>query len=120
VAVTFTPVDTRDLYIKEIKAGNVQIAPDYLSSLTDRLNRDANGDAPSVATNDVDAVGDLFASGVLNAMQQIGGSLGLAILSTVAVTAASEWKTPAVRLAPKCCGIAPKMRSRSVAKRGQL
>lgn len=72
MAVTFTPVDTRDLYIKEIKAGNVQIAPDYLSSLTDRLNRDANGDAPSVATNDVDAT--------LARLQELADKDGLAVL----------------------------------------
>jgi hypothetical protein len=39
------------------------------------------------AVHGIDARDSGIGSGVLNAMQQVGGSLGLAILSTVAVTA---------------------------------
>jgi osmoprotectant transport system substrate-binding protein len=47
---------TRDIYIKALSSGDVQIAADYLSSMTEELNRRANGkDAEPVASPDADA-----------------------------------------------------------------
>ena len=47
---------TRDIYIKALSSGDVQIAADYLSSMTEELNRRANGkDADPVASPDADA-----------------------------------------------------------------
>lgn len=44
---------TRDLYLPALQDGSVQISTDYLSSMTEALNRAANGDdAALVASND--------------------------------------------------------------------
>ncbi len=46
----------RDIYLGPLEQGDVQISADYLSSLTEALNRKANGnDAAPVATPDVQA-----------------------------------------------------------------
>lgn len=55
----FTPtlqgVETRDLYVKPLSNGNVHVVPEYVSSMTEFLNRDINGaDAEPVASPDVD------------------------------------------------------------------
>ena len=47
--------ETRDVYLKALETGQVQISADYLSSLTDALNQQKNGtNAPSVATANSD------------------------------------------------------------------
>ena len=47
---------TRDIYVKALSSGDVQIAADYLSSMTEELNRRANGkDADPVASPDAEA-----------------------------------------------------------------
>jgi osmoprotectant transport system substrate-binding protein len=46
----------RDLYLDPLSKGSVQVSTDYLSSMTEALNRKANGDnAPKVASPDADA-----------------------------------------------------------------
>lgn len=46
----------RDIYLDPLMKGDVQISADYLSSMTEALNRKANGDdAPKVASSDADA-----------------------------------------------------------------
>ena len=46
----------RDIYLGPLEKGDVQVSADYLSSLTEALNRKANGDdADPVATPDADA-----------------------------------------------------------------
>ena len=48
-------VETRDLYIKPLGNGEVDVVPDYASSMTETLNRAINGaDAEPVASPDVD------------------------------------------------------------------
>jgi osmoprotectant transport system substrate-binding protein len=44
----------RSVYLKPLEKDQVQVSADYLSSMTEELNRQANGEnAPSVATSDV-------------------------------------------------------------------
>ena len=46
----------RDLYLDPLSKGDVQVSTDYLSSMTEALNRKANGDsAPKVASPDAEA-----------------------------------------------------------------
>jgi osmoprotectant transport system substrate-binding protein len=46
-------VATRDIYIKQLTAGNVDVVPDYLAGITDFLNTAKNGDtAKTVSTHD--------------------------------------------------------------------
>ncbi|MGO4256561.1 ABC transporter substrate-binding protein [Marmoricola sp. RAF53] len=46
----------RDLYLDPLSKGDVQVSTDYLSSMTEALNRKANGDdAPKVASPDATA-----------------------------------------------------------------
>jgi osmoprotectant transport system substrate-binding protein len=46
----------RDIYLDPLQQGEVQVSADYLSSMTEALNRKANGeDAKPVASPDVDA-----------------------------------------------------------------
>ena len=48
------PVDTRDLYVPPLSSGKVDVVPEYASSMTEFLNRDANGaEAELVASPDV-------------------------------------------------------------------
>jgi osmoprotectant transport system substrate-binding protein len=54
--VTLKLVESRDVYAPEMQKGNVDISADYLSSMTEYLNAQANGpDAEMVASNDPDA-----------------------------------------------------------------
>ncbi len=49
-------VKTRDVYIPELESGNVQVVPEYLSGIADKLNLDQNGpNAKPVTTNDATA-----------------------------------------------------------------
>lgn len=66
-------VGARDVYLGELQKGNVQISTDYLSSMTEALNRQANGDdAPVVASNDPDAT--------LAELNKLAGPVGLTAL----------------------------------------
>jgi len=48
-------VETRDLYVPPLSAGKVDVVPDYASSMTEFLNREANGaEAEPVASPSVD------------------------------------------------------------------
>jgi osmoprotectant transport system substrate-binding protein len=50
---TIKLVQSRDVYAPEMQKGNVDVSADYLSSMTEYLNKQQNGpDAESVATND--------------------------------------------------------------------
>jgi len=52
---TLQPVDTRDLYVKPLSKGSVDVVPDYASSMTEFLNLDTNGaDAEPVSSPDVE------------------------------------------------------------------
>jgi osmoprotectant transport system substrate-binding protein len=54
--VTLKLVESREIYAPEMQKGNVDISADYLSSMTEYLNAQANGpDAEMVASNDTDA-----------------------------------------------------------------
>jgi len=54
--VTTKLVESRDVYIPEMQKGNIDVSPDYLSSMTEYLNLQANGpDAEPVASNDSQA-----------------------------------------------------------------
>lgn len=54
--VTTRNFTTRDIYVKALQQNKVQIAADYLSSMTETLNRDANGaNAKPVASSDENA-----------------------------------------------------------------
>jgi osmoprotectant transport system substrate-binding protein len=46
-------VTTRDIYIKEMKAGRVDVVPEYISGIADLLNTQKNGEnAEPITTND--------------------------------------------------------------------
>ncbi len=54
--VTLKLVESRDVYEPEMEKGNVDLSADYLSSMTEYLNKAENGpDAKVVASNDADA-----------------------------------------------------------------
>ncbi|MET3961454.1 osmoprotectant transport system substrate-binding protein [Marmoricola sp. OAE513] len=64
---------TRDLYLPELEKGSVQISTDYLSSFTEALNRQANGDdAAVVASNDAEAT--------LSELNKLGSKVGVTAL----------------------------------------
>ncbi len=66
-------IGARDLYLEPLQKGEVQVSTDYLSSLTEALNRKANGDdAAPVASPDVTAT--------LTALQRLGSSYGITAL----------------------------------------
>ena len=63
----------RDLYLDPLEKGTVQVSTDYLSSMTEALNRQANGDdAKLVASNDADAT--------LVELNKLAGPVGLTAL----------------------------------------
>ncbi|RNL62228.1 ABC transporter substrate-binding protein [Nocardioides marmoriginsengisoli] len=63
----------RDLYLDPLQKGTVQVSTDYLSSMTEALNRQANGDdAKLVASNDADAT--------LVELNKLAGPVGLTAL----------------------------------------
>lgn len=64
----------RDLYLSPLEKGTVQISTDYLSSMTEALNRQANGDnAKLVASHD--------ATATLAALNKLAGPVGLTALT---------------------------------------
>ncbi len=63
----------RDIYLGPLQKGDVQVSADYLSSMTEALNRKANGDdAEPVASADVDAT--------LAKLNELGKKYGIAAL----------------------------------------
>ncbi|HEY6932396.1 MAG TPA: ABC transporter substrate-binding protein [Marmoricola sp.] len=61
---------TRDVYLGPLEKGDVQVSADYLSSMTDALNKNINGEnAPSVASPDMQAT--------LAKLKQLGQKVGL-------------------------------------------
>lgn len=64
----------RDIYLDPLSKGDVTISADYLSSMTEALNRKANGDAaPKVASPDADAT--------LTELNKLAGKDGLTALA---------------------------------------
>jgi osmoprotectant transport system substrate-binding protein len=48
-------VSTRDVYLPDLKAGKIDIVPEYAGSITDELQAQENGpNAPQVSSNDID------------------------------------------------------------------
>jgi osmoprotectant transport system substrate-binding protein len=46
-------VATRDIYLREMKAGRVDVVPEYVAGIADQLNVQINGaDAPTITSND--------------------------------------------------------------------
>jgi osmoprotectant transport system substrate-binding protein len=61
---------TRDVYLGPLEKGDVQVSADYLSSMTDALNKNIHGEnAPSVASPDMQAT--------LAKLKQLGQKVGL-------------------------------------------
>lgn len=64
----------RDVYLQPLIDGDVQVSTDYLASMTEALNRKANGDdAPKVASPDPDAT--------LAELNKLAGQYGLTALA---------------------------------------
>ena len=63
----------RDLYLEPLEKGSVQISTDYLSSMTEALNRQANGD-------DADLVASHDAAATLTALNKLAAPVGLTAL----------------------------------------
>ncbi|HPJ19818.1 MAG: ABC transporter substrate-binding protein [Actinobacteria bacterium] len=56
VEASIKELTTREVIIPALQTGEVQLTPEYLGSLTEFLNKEANGaDAPQVATGDAQA-----------------------------------------------------------------
>jgi osmoprotectant transport system substrate-binding protein len=71
--VTIKLVTTRDVYIKEMKAGKVDVVPEYLAGITDQLQAQVNGeDAPIVSSNSVDET--------LAALEELAPEYGITML----------------------------------------
>ncbi len=63
----------RDIYLEPLKKGEVQVSADYLASLTEALNKDANGEnAQPVASPD--------AAATLSELNKLGADVGLTAL----------------------------------------
>lgn len=60
----------RSLYANKLGSGGIQVAPEYVSSMTEFLNRDQNGaDAEPVASPDVDET--------VSKLEELGGQAGV-------------------------------------------
>lgn len=54
-SVTVKLVDTRDIYVKQLESGAVDVVPEYLAGIADYLNSAANGpNAPLISSNSAD------------------------------------------------------------------
>ena len=61
---------TRDVYLTPLEKGQVMVSADYLSSMTDALNKEVHGEnAPSVASPDTAAT--------LSKLKQLGSKVGI-------------------------------------------
>jgi osmoprotectant transport system substrate-binding protein len=71
---TISELTNREVVEPALEKGEVQVVPEYLSTLAEFLNAKANGpDATPVASGDVDAT--------LTALQNLAGPLGITILA---------------------------------------
>jgi osmoprotectant transport system substrate-binding protein len=77
--VTLKLVQTRDIYIKGLSDGSIDVVPEYLAGITDFLNTEANGDgAESVSTNDPDET--------LAALKPLAEAKGISMLEPSSAT----------------------------------
>src|SRR5262245_55175436 len=77
--VTTKLVSTRDVYIKQLESGEVDVVPEYLSGIADQLNVLQNGpDAESVTTNDPQES--------LDALQPLAEKAGITMLDPADAT----------------------------------
>jgi osmoprotectant transport system substrate-binding protein len=71
--VTTKLVQTRDIYVKGLGDGSIDVVPEYLAGITDFLNTAANGDkAETVSTNDPNAT--------LAALEPLAKDAGISML----------------------------------------
>ncbi|MEJ7629372.1 MAG: ABC transporter substrate-binding protein [Nocardioidaceae bacterium] len=72
-------VDTRDVYVPQLKSGDVDVVPDYLAGMADILNIQANGaDAPSITTNSAEET--------LAALKPLADAAGITMLEPAEAT----------------------------------
>jgi len=72
-------VDTRDVYVPQLKSGAVDVVPDYLAGMADILNTQANGaNAPSITKNS--------AQETLAALKPLADDAGITMLQPAAAT----------------------------------
>ena len=77
--VTTKLVSTRDVYIKQLESGDVDVVPEYLSGIADQLNVLQNGpDAEPVTTNDPQES--------LKALQPLAEQAGITMLEPAEAT----------------------------------
>ncbi len=77
--VTTKLVSTRDIYIKQLESGDVDVVPEYLSGLADQLNVLQNGpNAEPVTTNDPQES--------LKALQPLADAAGITMLEPAEAT----------------------------------
>jgi osmoprotectant transport system substrate-binding protein len=77
--VTVKLVQTRDIYVKGLGKGEIDVVPEYLAGITDFLNTEANGDgAESVSTNDP--------TETLTALEPLAAAKGISMLEPSAAT----------------------------------
>ena len=77
--VTTKLVSTRDVYIKQLESGDVDVVPEYLSGIADQLNILQNGpDAEPVTTNDPQES--------LDALQPLAEKAGITMLEPAEAT----------------------------------
>jgi len=66
-----TTIGNRQLYEPQLERGEIQVVPEYVGTLTEFLNKKANGpDAPAKASSDLDAT--------VTALKELGGKSNLA------------------------------------------
>ncbi|MDQ3663256.1 MAG: ABC transporter substrate-binding protein [Actinomycetota bacterium] len=72
-------VGTRDVYIKDLQDGNIDLVPEYAGSITDELQARVNGaDAPQVSSSDVDET--------ISALNELLQPMGLVALAPAEAT----------------------------------
>ena len=72
-------VDTRDVYVQQLKSGKVDVVPDYLAGMADFLNTAANGvDATPISSNS--------AEDTLSALQPLADAAGITMLEPAEAT----------------------------------
>lgn len=77
--VSIKLVGTRDVYIKEMKAGKVDVVPEYLAGIADLLNVQANGEnAEPITTNDPQET--------LQALEPLAADAGITMLEPASAT----------------------------------
>lgn len=77
--VTVKLVGTRDVYIREMKSGRVDVVPEYLAGIADLLNTQANGEgAEPITSNDPE--------GSLSALEPLATEAGITMLEPAEAT----------------------------------